>query len=139
MQCAVTAGISPATSWISTATYRKKTCGAFWAGSLFGSLRFAVSTGKSFRGMPLLAGVDVMKICLGDLIQSEFGTGPVVALTNEWVVHDTGDGHEAALPKDEGGFWVPVTEFGPHGSKQQQTRQSIEDEAKGNFAVTGGT
>ena len=78
-----------------------------------------------------------MKVCLGDLIQSEFGTGPVVALTNEWVVHDTGDGHEAALPKDEGGFWVPVTEFGPHGSKQQQTRQSIEDEAKGNVVIAG--
>ena len=73
-----------------------------------------------------------MKVCLGDLIQSEFGTGPVVAIFNEWVVHETGNGHEAALPKDEGKFWIPVTEFGIHGSKQQQTRQS-----KGNVVLAG--
>jgi hypothetical protein len=59
-----------------------------------------------------------MRICIGDTIESEFGKGPIVALTNEWVVHDTGDGHEAALPiPADGQWWIPADSFGPHGTK----------------------
>lgn len=58
-----------------------------------------------------------MRICIGDEIESDFGRGPIVAITNEWIVHDTGDGHEAALPKDpDGRWWIPITDFGPAGT-----------------------
>lgn len=58
-----------------------------------------------------------MKVSIGDTIESEFGRGPVVAITEEWIVHDTGDGHEAALSIADHAFWVPVTEVGLKGSK----------------------
>lgn len=50
-----------------------------------------------------------MRISIGDVIESEFGIGPVVAITNEWIVHDTGDQHEAALPiPPNGQWWIPA-------------------------------
>ena len=59
-----------------------------------------------------------MRICIGDTIESEFGKGQIVALTREWVVHDTGDGHEAALPIPSAGqWWIPASDdFGPRGT-----------------------
>lgn len=43
----------------------------------------------------------------GMVVTSEFGTGPVVAITKDWLIHDCGDGHEAALCIDDQEFWVP--------------------------------
>ena len=61
-----------------------------------------------------------MRICIGDVVESVFGKGPIVAITDEWIVHDTGDGHEAALPKQpDGQWWVPVTDFGANGTLHQ--------------------
>lgn len=62
-----------------------------------------------------------MTIEIGMIVESEFGRGAVVALTNEWVVHQVDDegrdeGREAALPKDRGEVWIPVTEYGENGS-----------------------
>ena len=57
-----------------------------------------------------------MIINIGDIIASEFGEGPVVAITKDWVVHDCGNGTEAAIPKDDGQFWIPVSGYGLNGS-----------------------
>ena len=52
-----------------------------------------------------------MIINIGDIIASEFGEGPVVAITKDWVVHDCGNGSEAAIPKDDGQFWIIEPEY----------------------------
>ena len=58
-----------------------------------------------------------MVISIGQIVESVYGKGPIVAITNEWIVHDTGDGHEAALPKQsDGQWWISVTDFGPNGT-----------------------
>ena len=58
-----------------------------------------------------------MRICIGDTIESEFGKGPIVALTNEWVIYSTEDGHEAALPiPPNGQWWIPADDFGQNGT-----------------------
>ena len=63
-----------------------------------------------------------MIVELGTILESEFGAGPVVALTNKWIIIDTGDGDEAALPLDrEAIHWcVQPTGVGQKGTKHTQ-------------------
>jgi len=51
-----------------------------------------------------------MFIRIGDVVSSEFGTGPVVAITHQWIVHLSKNGEEQAVQHDE--IWIPA-EFTP--------------------------
>jgi len=50
-----------------------------------------------------------MKIKVGTVISSDFGTGPVVAITKEWLIHIGGGGLEFALGRDDE-YWIPKNE-----------------------------
>lgn len=51
-----------------------------------------------------------MRVKRGDIVESEFGIGPVLAITKEWIIHKAGKS-EACLYIPDGGVWVPA-EFG---------------------------
>ena len=57
-----------------------------------------------------------MKVGIGDVIESGFGRGRIIVITKEWVVHDCGNGTEAALNRKEWEVWLPIEEVGPEGS-----------------------
>ena len=47
-----------------------------------------------------------MIVKIGDIVSGEFGTGKIVAITKEWIVHENEKGKEMALPISE--IWIPV-------------------------------
>ena len=48
----------------------------------------------------------IMIVKIGDMISSDFGTGKIVAITKEWIIHKDEEGAEtAALIKET---WLPV-------------------------------
>ena len=47
-----------------------------------------------------------MKVEIGDIIESEFGKGKIVAITRQWIVHEDGD-MEVAIPIDDCQWWIP--------------------------------
>ena len=57
-----------------------------------------------------------MKISVGTIIGSDFGVGPVVAITEEWVIQKA-DGCECALHREDGRYWIEVTEHEIGGGK----------------------
>lgn len=59
-----------------------------------------------------------MIVNIGDVIESDFGKGKIVAITKEWIVHECGDSHEAALSIDDRSFWVPA-EPGEQGTAKE--------------------
>ena len=62
-----------------------------------------------------------MIVNIGDVIESEFGKGKIVAITKEWVVHECGDSHEAAIYIEDCRFWIPV-----EPGKQGTAKESLE-------------
>ncbi len=57
-----------------------------------------------------------MKVSIGDIIQSEFGIGKIVAITKEWIIHEDEKGNEIAAHKKETPMWIPVeTDSGIYG------------------------
>lgn len=61
-----------------------------------------------------------MKIKVGTEIESEFGRGPVVAITKQWVIYEVADGDEMALCIGEQEFWIPVTEREIGGGQERE-------------------
>jgi hypothetical protein len=59
-------------------------------------------------------------IKVGDDLASNFGQGPVVAVTPEWIIHRTACG-EAAIHRSDGEYWVPVTGAEVGGGGQTAT------------------
>jgi hypothetical protein len=55
-----------------------------------------------------------VKVEIGDIIESEYGKGKIVAITNEWIVHKDGS-HEVAIPIADCQFWIPA-EPGENGT-----------------------
>lgn len=49
-----------------------------------------------------------MKIKRGTIIESDFGKGPVVAITKSWVIHEDERGKEYALLVESETFWIPA-------------------------------
>lgn len=52
-----------------------------------------------------------MKVKIGDIVESEFGTGPLVAVTKEWVIHEVVNGDrvdEVAIHRENQYISVPV-------------------------------
>jgi len=49
-----------------------------------------------------------MKIKRGTIIESDFGKGPVVAITKSWVIHEDKHGKEYALLAADDTFWIPA-------------------------------
>ena len=51
-----------------------------------------------------------MKIKAGDIIQSEFGIGPLICATEQWIIQDIGKRkrEEVALLRSENWISVPV-------------------------------
>jgi hypothetical protein len=43
----------------------------------------------------------------GDIIESEYGIGPIVAITKEWIIH-TGKDREYALYRGNDAWWIPA-------------------------------
>lgn len=43
----------------------------------------------------------------GDIIESEFGKGKIVAITEDWIIHKGGD-REFALLRGNDMWWVPA-------------------------------
>lgn len=58
-----------------------------------------------------------MKIFIGDKVTSDFGTGPLVAVTKEWVVHNIEDGSEVAVPIGYAYLSVPAELPPPGGGR----------------------
>lgn len=58
-----------------------------------------------------------MEVTTGDIVQSEFGTGKLIAITKEWIVHEVEDGSEVAVPKN-GEVWVPAQIVGMGGGEE---------------------
>ena len=61
-----------------------------------------------------------MKVFIGDKITSEFGTGKLVAVTKEWIVHEVEDGnrtYEVAISIDDSWVTVPAELPGPCGGR----------------------
>lgn len=44
----------------------------------------------------------------GDVVASDFGTGPVVAITKEWVIHRIENGDEVAIHRENNWVGVPA-------------------------------
>ena len=58
-----------------------------------------------------------MKFFIGDIIESEFGSGKVVAITDQWIVHEIDGGKsEVAIARGEQPYWV-TAEPGHTGTK----------------------
>lgn len=51
-----------------------------------------------------------MKVKVGDIISSDYGTGKIICITNIWVIHETEDKGEVAVPYKIDSVWVPVQE-----------------------------
>lgn len=51
-----------------------------------------------------------MKVRVGTIIESDFGRGPVVAITKEWIIHQGDGAEEYCLLRDEREYSIPVTE-----------------------------
>ena len=66
-----------------------------------------------------------MKIKVGTEIESEFGRGPVVAITKKWVIHEVEDGDEVGLYIGNQEFWIPVTEREIGGGQERDLQ--VED------------
>lgn len=60
-----------------------------------------------------------MIVSVGDIIASESGTGKIVAITDEWIVHHCEDGSEVAISIQYSEFWIPA-EAGENGTKYQE-------------------
>ena len=60
-----------------------------------------------------------MIIHIGDEVHSDFGHGPVVALTDEWVIHENQNGDEIAVQYSD--VWVPAEKpvDAPRGGKEE--------------------
>lgn len=65
-----------------------------------------------------------MEIALGDEVHSDFGYGPVVALTEEWVIHQNRSGDEVAVPYED--VWIPAEQPDevPQGGKEVADAES---------------
>lgn len=48
-----------------------------------------------------------MKVRVGTVICSDFGTGPVVAITKQWIIHQIDKGSEVCLSREDDFFWIP--------------------------------
>lgn len=46
----------------------------------------------------------------GDIIESEFGKGKIIAITTNWIIHETkgGGSYQAAIARGEDAWWVPA-------------------------------
>ena len=49
-----------------------------------------------------------MKVKRGDIIASEFGQGPIVAITKDWLIHLQEEGEEVCIYKPHNNYWIPV-------------------------------
>ena len=47
-----------------------------------------------------------MIVKIGDMISSDYGTGKIVAITKEWIIHEDEYGAEMAVPIRE--TWLPA-------------------------------
>lgn len=63
-----------------------------------------------------------MIIKVGDRVCSEFGCGPVVAITKEWVVHENEYGNEVCLCLKYDAVWISPTGY-EQGSDQTKTME----------------
>lgn len=57
-------------------------------------------------------------IRVGTVIESDFGTGPVVAITKEFVIHETEGGKEYAIYRPIGDYSIPVTDHEIGGGQE---------------------
>lgn len=61
-----------------------------------------------------------MKVKVGDVVCSEFGKGPIVAITKEWLIHvDEAQEvkREFALSLSDDLIWIPCEAFLPGGGQ----------------------
>ena len=49
-----------------------------------------------------------MKISIGTIVESEFGRGPVVAITKDWLIHEIFSNKEVCIHIPDGGIWIPI-------------------------------
>lgn len=71
-----------------------------------------------------------MKVKVGDVVCSEFGRGPVVAITKEWLIHiDEGNDKrpEVILNLDHDPIWVPRDAFEIGGGQDGEAEAKLED------------
>jgi len=57
---------------------------------------------------------------VGDVVESDFGRGKIVAITKEWVIHEDDDGtHEFAVSREDGWICFPVDEYELGGGEKE--------------------
>ena len=47
-----------------------------------------------------------MLVRIGTVVESEFGRGPVIAITRQWIIHEAEGNEEIALPYSD--VWIPI-------------------------------
>lgn len=60
----------------------------------------------------------------GDIIESDYGRGPIVAITEEWIIHK-GKDREYALYRGNDFWWVPST--APKEDVDESVTVEVED------------
>ena len=60
-----------------------------------------------------------MKIKVGDIVETDFGYGPVVAITDKWVIHKIGQTEEVAVSIGDNPIYLKVEGFEKGGGKQE--------------------
>lgn len=64
-----------------------------------------------------------MMVRVGTVIGSDFGVGPVVAITKEWIIHESEQGSEFAISRDDDTFWIEPTGIEIGGGQDLEIEQ----------------
>lgn len=65
-----------------------------------------------------------MKAKIGMIFESEYGSGPIIAMTKSWCIHEV-DGYEAAV-EWTGDDWVKIKVEPPEGVEGGFTEMEVE-------------
>jgi hypothetical protein len=66
-----------------------------------------------------------VKVKVGTVVESEFGKGPVIALTKTWLIHNDEDGIEICLYLPDNHVWVPADFSEPDVSKSEEVELPV--------------